>query len=542
MPVLTLTAADGTSRTLQLATGSLVVGRDPTCDLVLDDPRISRRHALLQTSGAEVTVRDLKSHAGTFVNGKKLERTWRIGGADRIQIGAFVLEIGGAREGVPGSSEVSVVEGGPVRPEGVFTDAFTQNPILDRLRQLGALSDAAETTGVDLAPAPRFDPVSLLVQITERLHGTESVQAYLEEVLALACDGIGADTGAVVTLEPDGRLEVVASRQGAGDALRISRTVVKTAIEARGAVATADASRDERFEDQESVHLMGLRSVLCVPLHHESESVPCALYLTRDVDPFAHETQLLAAAIAHLAALGIERARLREVAARAQQVRSLLSRFHAPDVIDDIVARGAEGADSVRPRLEQATATVMFCDLVGFTRLCERLSPQKVGELLNVFYGTMTEIIFELGGTVDKYIGDCVMALFGVPLTREDDARRAAEAALRMRRRFTELRDRRCPWMDEPLDMRIGINTGPVMAGTVGSDLRLEYTALGDTVNVAQRLESAAQPGQILIGPMTREQIGDAFRVDALSARNLKGRTAPVRIFELLGRAARPAA
>jgi len=175
---------------------------------------------------------------------------------------------------------------------------------------------------------------------------------------------------------------------------------------------------------------------------------------------------------------------------------------------------------------------VLFCDLAGFTTYCEAHEPEQVGMLLNSYLATMTETVFSHGGTVDKFIGDAVMCIFGAPFMASDDALRAVRCAAEMRRNFRSLvGSGACGDDARALDVHIGVNTGKVVAGTVGSPRRMEYTALGDTVNTAARLEGVAKKGQIVVGPATAALVQDRFPLVSMGAVNLKGKGAQVEVF-----------
>ncbi|MDF1564315.1 MAG: adenylate/guanylate cyclase domain-containing protein [Deltaproteobacteria bacterium] len=528
-----------------LSDGEHVIGRHSSADLRLASKRISRRHAMLKIDGREAVLTDLGSQNGTWVNGQRVVGPKRVLAGDRIRLGDFALRIEAEEGHVPWaedndlsslapSHKASLVEGMRVETEGVVRDAFTANPILDRLKEIGAIVEGAEVS----VPAGRsaLDPLSLFSTVTELINSAPSTEAFLDEILGLVCMVAGADAGAVVLLEGDDltplcvrRLTKASEEEG----VPISRTIVNTAVSERAVVTTHDASQDERFEQQQSIALMGLRSVLCAPLIRQDE-VPGVLYLTRPPGGFGREEQMSVAAVAHLAGMGLERSRLHEQMEKEERLRRALSRFHAPDVVDAVIAQDATEGGPVS-KLTPAEATVLFCDICGFTSVAEGVDAETLGEMLNEFYHAMTEAVFEQGGTVDKYIGDCVMALFGVPVSKGNDALRAVEAAVQMQLRFEKID----AWASRGARLRIGVNTGPLVAGTVGSALRLEYTALGDAVNVAQRLESVAQPGQILAGPITAAAVQNAYHLHSKSMMNVKGRKAPVEVFEILGRKAR---
>lgn len=436
-------------------------------------------------------------------------------------------------------------------PSEVSKDAIraapvTENPIVKRLTQShGALDfrGLGDLRPVDkqqtLAPGFNVDAVALqlVFKVTESLHAAPSMDAFLGDMsdsLATA-----ARAKAVVVLLPDeatGELvpRVVKNRRQ-DESVHLSRTVIEWAIQKKSAVTTEDASADERFASGESVLRFDLKAVLVVPLMRDEDCIG-ALYLTRDL-PFTNTERDLVAAIAHLIAVGLERSRLREHVAREERQRRALERFHAPDVVrrlmmEENVPASARGDGLF---LEQLTATVLFCDLSGFTRFCESQEPEVVGRLLNLYLGSMTETVFAYGGTVDKYIGDAIMCIFGAPFSQPDDAVRAVKCAIDMRRGFRRLVERgELGDVNHPLDVHIGVNTGPVVAGTVGSSLRMEYTALGDTVNLAARLEGVAKAGQIVIGPTTAKLVNEDVALRSLGEVAIKGKRDAIEVFEVL--------
>jgi len=176
---------------------------------------------------------------------------------------------------------------------------------------------------------------------------------------------------------------------------------------------------------------------------------------------------------------------------------------------------------------------VLFADVVGFTRLAEALAPEATVAVLNEYFALATEIVHHHRGIVDKYLGDCVMAVWGVPEQRADDAQQALEAAEALRR-WVEAANRR--WRHRygvEVQLAIGVNTGLVVAGNVGSERRLEYTVVGDAVNVAARLEASAAPGQILVSQETRAAAGSSPSLVELGERHLRGRTKAMTVFEV---------
>ena len=201
-------------------------------------------------------------------------------------------------------------------------------------------------------------------------------------------------------------------------------------------------------------------------------------------------------------------------------------------------------ADKIRAsgnvRGERRQVTVIFADVSGFTALSETLDPEEVASFMNDCLKDMADVVYQYEGMVDKFIGDCIMAVFGAPVALEDDAERALHAALAMRNRVELFNQRRSDKLKEPLALHIGINSGTVIAGNVGSNLRMNYTVMGDTVNVASRLESAATRGQIFVSQSTYRLAAGAFRFRQLEPIQVKGKRDLLTVYELLDAKVQP--
>jgi class 3 adenylate cyclase/tetratricopeptide (TPR) repeat protein len=208
---------------------------------------------------------------------------------------------------------------------------------------------------------------------------------------------------------------------------------------------------------------------------------------------------------------------------------------------EDLAAKLRAATEAGSAAGERRPVTMLFADISGFTALAEALDPEEVATLIDRCLGAMAEAIYRYEGTVDKYIGDCVMALFGAPVAHENDPERAIHAALEMRRRVAAINDELAVGQTDPmLTMHVGVNTGVVVAGAVGHDRRRDYTVLGDAVNVAARLEAAAGPGEVVVGPETHHRTRHVFDFEPLGELTLKGKAAPLAAYRVLGPLATP--
>jgi adenylate cyclase len=293
----------------------------------------------------------------------------------------------------------------------------------------------------------------------------------------------------------------------------------------RVAILTTDARVDPRFAAGESIKIHGISSALCAPLIVEEQALG-VIYLESSLNKggFKREDEHLLSAMANFAAVGIQRE-------REARFRQRLERYHSPQVVGEIL-KAAQNLDAPMLQAQRCEVSILFADISGFTRMSEGLEPLQVAAILNRSFEVLTEQIFLRGGTLDKYIGDAIMAFFGAPSPDPDHARHAVEAAIAMQQGLQFLNDNRPEGYPE-LKMRIGINSGEAFAGDIGCEKRMDYTVMGSTVNLASRLESGvAQPGQIVIGPRTAEILASKD-LRSLEPVCLKGIEHEVRPFEI---------
>jgi adenylate cyclase len=247
----------------------------------------------------------------------------------------------------------------------------------------------------------------------------------------------------------------------------------------------------------------------------------------------------LLTALANYAAVAVERARLNQKIVAEEKKRERLGRFLSPQVANRILAASdAQGAELGAPEVREVT--VLFADIVGFTTMSETMSPSAVALLLNDYLSRMTDVIFKYEGTLDKFIGDAIMAVFGAPLDMPDHAPRAVKTALEMQERLAEWNAERTE--GPTIRIRIGVNSGKAVAGEIGSINKKEYTVLGDTVNTASRLESSvAKPGTVVIGANTYALVEGQFDCRPLGPFSLKGKAREVLVYEVAPTAAQDA-
>ena len=287
----------------------------------------------------------------------------------------------------------------------------------------------------------------------------------------------------------------------------------------------------------DSIRFHGIRSAMCAPLWNEDQVIGIIHVDSPMLTNCFTENDLdVLTALANYAAVAVERARLNQQIVAEEKKRERLGRFLSPQVTSRILA--ADAQDSALGAPEVREVSVLFADISGFTPLSERMSPSAVALLLNDYLSRMTDVIFKYEGTLDKYLGDGIMAVFGAPLDMPDHAARAIRAALEMQERVAEWNAERREGPE--ILVRIGINTGKAVAGEIGSVNKMEYTVLGDTVNTASRLESGvARPGTVVVGGQTRDSVGDEFDLESLGTFSLKGKEKEVLAYQVRSAAKR---
>jgi adenylate cyclase len=320
-------------------------------------------------------------------------------------------------------------------------------------------------------------------------------------------------------------------KRGADAPQAIPQSIALTAVGDKVAVLSDDAGEDERFTGQ-SVLMQKVRSAMCVPLIGSENKVLGVLYVDNFLTThrFGEADLDFLIAFAGIAAVAIENGQFSDRIRREALVRSNFERFFTPH----LAARIANSADAVKLGGDKRPVAVLFSDIRGFTALSETMNPDAMAKLLTEYFTEMVECVFRHGGTLDKFIGDAVMAQWGAPLGESDDVDRAMESALDMMEALDHLNERWSADGRPTLQIGIGLNYGEAFAGNIGSERRLEYTVIGDTVNVASRLCSKAGKGEILVSEEFRTALKTPPRLQPLEPMELKGKSQPVPVYKVV--------
>ncbi len=552
------------------------LGRHPDNSIQILDRIVSKEHCHIDlVDGRRWVIRDLGSLNGTFVNGERItERDLRDG--DEISLGSTRIVFRIADSDAPNPSAR------PASPAHASTAAGPRLPVHGAM--LGAAARGRPLENWADRTAPRHRPASVTIapgmveshirtklaaakeqsflpehlvederalrQDYERLRasyemmraiGVEfDVDRLLTKILDAAFQLVSADRGVVLLYDEEETGEAertlkprcVRTRSGRNEEeIVLSSTIVNEVLRDKAAVLSSDASMDARFKGAHSVIMQGIRSSMAVPLLYKDE-VFGILVMDSQVatGAFTEKDLQLLQSVANQAAIAIQNSLYAKRLEREAVTRERFRRLLSPAIADLVLS----GKVEVKKSGELRETTILFADIRGFTSMSESRSAKEVVDMLNEYFERMVRIIFEFEGTLDKFIGDEIMAIFGAPVSHGDDAYRAVRAALAMQQELRRFNEERSNRGEAPVHVGIGINTGEVVAGYIGSSQALEYTVIGDAVNTGSRLCSLARAGQVLVSEPTLRQLGDRFEVEAMPPTPVKGKSLPLRSYRVL--------
>jgi adenylate cyclase len=532
MSRIIISGPDGKRGMLELTKPLITIGRGAANDLVLPDSSVSRFHAVIKCENGHTFIADRNSTNGVVIDGGRISGERKLQHNDIARLGSYELRFEEVRDSgiLIKSADIpptlnDVLRGGG-RREGIAAQYAGQisaelNDQIKRLERENHLLTMLYDAGIALSSKLSLDGIS-------------------EQVMNLAFRIQGVERGFMMLFNDNGevtRQTEVRYRRPPVEGnvsqphIILSRAILDRIRTEQKPILITDVAADERFRGSESLRISGLRSAMCAPLLGSGKLFGI-LYVDNLEKPqaFTQDEWNVFALVAAQAGAAIDTLYAHEQIAKQVTQRAALERFLSPEIVE-MISQNPEG---VRLGGINQKVSIMFADIRGFTSLSEKMEPEKVVEILNNYFTHVTDIIFDHGGTLDKYLGDGVMALFGAPLTKGNDAENAVRAAQGIQRLVVELnRDASARKWPE-LQVGIGINTGIVTAGNIGSPRRIDYTVIGDTVNSASRLMSNAPGGSIIISHSTAADLTEGkFSLRALEPLMVKGKSEPIKVFKV---------
>lgn len=500
------------------------IGRHPDNTIQILDRIISKEHAHIERDpDGSYKLRDLDSLNGTFCRG--------------VRVGDMALKDGD--EIAMGSTRI------------VFSQSSTEENALNRVTMAPGLTEShirqSITAGDSIFACERdiFDEKTLRRDYERLRIGHELAKAVgaeldldklLPKILDKAFELVRADRGVLLLMDSSGELvpSYVKAREGKGDEENIvlSKTVTAEVIQKKAAVLSSDATLDDRFSGAHSIIMQGIRSTMTVPLLHSNEILGL-MHLDSQIasNAFTDKDLQICLGMASQAAVAIQNARLAQRIEKEAQTRAQISRLIPPSVVEQVV----NGELTIEKGGRLNEITMLYSDIRGFTAMSDGAPPEEVVNTLNEYFEVMVEVLFRHKGTLDKFVGDEIIGLFGAPIDMEDHEYKSVACGLDMLRSLNEFNRTRESENQPPIYIGIGINTGNVITGSIGSTRALQYTAIGDAMNVASRLVNLAKPGELIISEVTYSRVQDRIEAEPLPPVRVKGKANEIRVYRVLG-------
>jgi len=492
--------------------GTVSIGRHPNSLIRLSDPRVSKKHALVRRSREGYIFEDLGSSNGSFFEGVRIHRHLLKDG-DMIVMGKTALTFHAEMEG----ADISL-------PHVDVSQALTDSQVHGRLEIETAEKFLPEREVSDLNVLRiDYEKLRLGQELLKEVGFARSLSAILDTVSNEMLRIFPADRCVILLASPDeGHLvpAVAKTMYGTADRVVVSESVLNEVRETRTAVLLSDANINDRFSESSSLIMQGIRSVMCAPIMHDGEFLG-VLHLDsqRGASSFSQKDLQLMTSIVRYVAMSIANVRLLRKVEQEAMAKAQFERLLSPGVVEQIVA----GKVKLEKGGELRDVTIMFADIRDFTQMSSQSEPTEVVAMLNSYYEMLVDIVFQYGGTVDKYIGDAIMVLFGAPITMRDAADRAVHCAIDMLAALKEFNHERASAGLQPIEAGIGISSGEVVVGSIGSSRTMQYTCIGNAVNVASRLTAHAGANQVLVSQETLGRLSGSVDYETLPPVMLKG-------------------
>ncbi|MFZ0931617.1 MAG: adenylate/guanylate cyclase domain-containing protein [Syntrophobacteraceae bacterium] len=493
------------------------VGRSPDNRVQLSDPLVSKQHCLIfADQNDNYSIKDLGSRNGTFVNKKRIQGDVSLQNGDEISLGttSCMFQLGMASSLVALDDERCQII--------VFDQIYLKSLQRSRFLPEKEISD-------EKALRTDYEKLRIAHELQHDIGLELNLTRIFNRILARTFEVLVCDQAVILMADAKGDMTVKAFKtRTPKDGVVVSSTLIRRVQENKVGIISADALSDERFQDAVSIVSQKVRSSMAVPILYEEELLGIMI-----IESFAAIMQYTRKDLLLFNNIALQTANLIKMAEMAQKIetdaatRERFQRLLSPDLAEMVVS----GKLKVEKGGEERIATTLFADIRGFTSMCEKMEASEVLILLNEFFEMMVEIAFSYEGTVDKFVGDMIMVVWGAPVAHSDDPRRAVQAALDMQAAL----DRYNAARKQPIRIGIGINTDRLVAGYIGSTRTMSYSVIGDAVNIASRLCSAAGPGQVLISENTYQKVRKHFDAVELDPVKAKGKSTLLKVFGVRG-------
>ncbi|MEM1172606.1 MAG: adenylate/guanylate cyclase domain-containing protein [Cyanobacteria bacterium P01_H01_bin.35] len=526
MPYLIYAPDTSNEKVYELSTGEISIGRERDNIIVLiNQTSVSRHHAKIIIFQDSVSIVDKNSSNGTFVNGNKID-SCLLNEGDIIHCGNAIFKFVSNL-----NQEQDIGPKNIVKEYLQESDKTELNQLLDQQQYDSQSVLKLRQKDINLQAV---DKLKILLEVSKQLSSPTELEILLEKILDLLFQIIKVDRAVILLVnEKTGQLEQKAVKGKEGiitEGRFYSKNITNFALEKGTTFLTTDACLDQRFDNPESIVSQSIHGAVCIPLKPRNKIIGVLYADNLSLsNVYSDEDLEFLTGLANQAAIAIDNTQLYKKIQAEAILRNKLERFFPLTV-----ARKLKETDKLE--IVDTEVTALFSDISGFTKMSSTMEPRQIISMLNEYFKIMVEdIVFRYEGTLEKYIGDALFAIWGAPYQTANDEEKAIKAAIDMQwavRRLNQQREKR---HQKPIAIHIGINSGKVAAGNIGSEQLIQYATIGDTTNVTSRICSEAKADEIMISQTTKEKLkSHIFPLEKIPPVMVKGKDEPIQLYRLL--------
>lgn len=498
------------------------IGRQPGNEIQVLDRIVSKEHAIIFKKDDKFHIRDLNSLNGTYIRNERISEVV-LQHLDTIMLG---------------STKIIFYEDeaeSKIQPNVKVGDEAAESYIHSRFDASAQDRFISESNLQDInALRQDYEKLRVAYEIQKSIGSEMDMDRLLNKIINEAFNHLKADRGAILLIDDDGvlRPKAIKTNKQETEEIRLSSTIINSVISQKVAILSSDAMVDSRFQTSKSIMMEGIRSSMAVPIMRYGELLGM-MYLDSRVatGAFTERDLQIFSAISAQTATFLTNIQMAKKLEQEAITREKFSRLLSPKLVDQLVS----GKLAVQRGGSTADTTILFADIRGFTPMTESRAPDEVVDILNDYFERMVEIIFKHEGTLDKFIGDEIMVIWGAPVAQSDHAVQAVLTAWEMQKELEMMNSERMAVGLFPIKVGIGICSGQVIAGYMGSTKKMEYTVIGDTVNVASRLCDTAGPMEIIIAESTYNLTLNYIVTEPLKPIRIKGKSEVMKVYNVIG-------
>lgn len=495
------------------------VGRHPENRIQVLDRVVSKEHCIiLSDENNKFILKDLGSLNGTFVNGRQVKGQTSLEDGCEIRLGNTRCMFLNPESHQKASEMVNM------------NDQEIQSHIRSKIQVTDRFLPEKEVID-DKQLRTDYEKLRMTYELQRSIGLELDLNKILEEILDRTFEFLNCDRGVILMPDDAGEFRPKKFKtKKDDDKISISSTLLAQVQKEKAGILSSDAQMDNRFKQARSIIMQGIRSSMAVPILHQDELLGIMIIDSSvAVNAYSEKDLHLLSNIANQTAQFIKNSEMAKKIETAAATRERFQRLLSPDLAELVVS----GQLTVEKGGKTRNATVLFADIRGFTAMSEDMVAAEVLQMLNEYFEVMVEVVFNHEGTVDKFVGDEIMVIWGAPVKHGDDPIRAVSSAVSMQQALIEFNETRASEGLMPIHVGIGINTGELVAGYIGSTRTMSYSVIGDTVNTAARLCSAAKAGEIIVSEATYKYIKNDFQTEALPPITAKGKSKPLNVYKV---------